>query len=69
VTAAGGAADRADAGGVGERGKLTDRVPVTVEPGACLPAKGGARSADVLVVTAGDRARFLTLTTRELLVL
>ena len=55
--AIGWAADRAVAGGVGERGKLTDRVPVTVEPGACLPAKGGARSADVLVVTAGDRTR------------
>lgn len=50
-------------------GKLTDRVPVTVEPGVYLPGKGGVRIEDVLVVTAGDRARFLTLTTRELLVL
>jgi hypothetical protein len=48
----------------GGAGKLTDRVPVTVEPGACPPAAGSVRSADVfehvLVVTAGDRARILT---------
>ncbi len=50
-------------------GKLSDRVPVTVEPGVYLPARGGVRIEDVLVVTAGDRARFLTSTTRELLVL
>jgi Xaa-Pro aminopeptidase len=55
--------------GYGRTGKLTDRVPVTVEPGVYLPGKGGVRIEDVLVVTAGDRARFLTLTTRELLVL
>ena len=55
--------------GYGRTGKLTDRVPVTVEPGVYLPALGGVRIEDVLVVTAGDRARFLTSTTRELLVL
>lgn len=55
--------------GYGRTGKLTDRVPVTVEPGVYLPGRGGVRIEDVLVVTAGDRARFLTSTTRELLVL
>ncbi|HEY0933306.1 MAG TPA: aminopeptidase P family protein [Trebonia sp.] len=55
--------------GYGRTSKLTDRVPVTVEPGVYLPGEGGVRIEDVLVVTAGDRARFLTLTTRELLVL
>ena len=50
-------------------GKLTDRVPVTVEPGVYLPGKGGVRIEDVLVVTAGGGARILTSTTRELLVL
>ena len=55
--------------GYGRTGKLTDRVPVTVEPGVYLPGMGGVRIEDVLVVTAGDRARFLTSTTRQLLVL
>jgi Xaa-Pro aminopeptidase len=55
--------------GYGRTGKLTDRVPVTVEPGVYLPGEGGVRIEDVLVVTAGDRARLLTSTTRELLVL
>jgi Xaa-Pro aminopeptidase len=55
--------------GYGRTSKLTDRVPVTVEPGVYLPGMGGVRIEDVLVVTAGDRARFLTSTTRELLVL
>jgi Xaa-Pro aminopeptidase len=55
--------------GYGRTGKLTDRVPVTVEPGVYLPARGGVRIEDVLVVTAGDRARILTSTTRDLLVL
>jgi Xaa-Pro aminopeptidase len=55
--------------GYGRTGKLSDRVPVTVEPGVYLPGMGGVRIEDVLVVTAGDRARFLTSTTRELLVL
>jgi Xaa-Pro aminopeptidase len=55
--------------GYGRTGKLSDRVPVTVEPGVYLPGLGGVRIEDVLVVTAGDRARSLTSTTRELLVL
>jgi Xaa-Pro aminopeptidase len=55
--------------GYGRTGKLCDRVPVTVEPGVYLPGLGGVRIEDVLVVTAGDRARILTSTTRELLVL
>ena len=55
--------------GYGRTGKLSDRVPVTVEPGVYLPGLGGVRIEDVLVVTAGDRARMLTSTTRELLVL
>ena len=55
--------------GYGRTGKLTDRVPVTVEPGVYLPGMGGVRIEDVLVVTTDDRARFLTSTTRELLVL
>jgi Xaa-Pro aminopeptidase len=55
--------------GYGRTGKLTDRVPVTVEPGVYLPGEGGVRIEDVLLVTAGDRPRFLTSTTRELLVL
>jgi Xaa-Pro aminopeptidase len=55
--------------GFGGTGKLSDRVPVTVEPGVYLPGKGGVRIEDVLVVTAGGGARILTSTTRELLVL
>jgi Xaa-Pro aminopeptidase len=55
--------------GYGRTGKLSDRVPVTVEPGVYLPGEGGVRIEDVLVVTAGGGARFLTSTTRELLVL
>jgi Xaa-Pro aminopeptidase len=55
--------------GYGRTGKLSDRVPVTVEPGVYLPGLGGVRIEDVLVVTAGDRARILTSASRELLVL
>jgi len=55
--------------GHGRTGRLTDRVPVTVEPGVYLPAEGGVRIEDVLLVTAGASARSLTSTTRELLIL
>jgi Xaa-Pro aminopeptidase len=55
--------------GYGRTGKLSDWVTVTVEPGVYLPGLGGVRIEDVLVVTADDRARSLTSTTRELLVL
>jgi|HubBroStandDraft_6_1064221.scaffolds.fasta_scaffold127732_1 translation elongation factor P len=57
--------------GYSRTGKLTDRVPVTVEPGVYLPGRGGVRIEDVLVVGADGRdgAGLLTTTTRELLVL
>jgi Xaa-Pro aminopeptidase len=55
--------------GYGRTGRLADRVPVTVEPGVYLPDRGGVRIEDVLVVTADGGARFLTSTTRELVVL
>jgi Xaa-Pro aminopeptidase len=53
-------------------GTLTCSVPVTVEPGVYLPARGGVRIEDTLVVRAGTGAipgELLTTTTRELLVL
>jgi translation elongation factor P len=57
--------------GYSRTGKLTDGVPVTVEPGVYLPGRGGVRIEDVLVVGVGGRdgAGLLTTTTRELLVL
>jgi translation elongation factor P len=60
--------------GYSRTGKLTDRVPVTVEPGVYLPGRGGVRIEDVLVVGADGAGgsgltRTLTTTTRELLVL
>jgi Xaa-Pro aminopeptidase len=53
-------------------GTLASSVPVTVEPGVYLPARGGVRIEDTLVVRAGSGAipgELLTTTTRELLVL
>jgi Xaa-Pro aminopeptidase len=63
--------------GYGRTGKLSGRVPVTVEPGVYLPGRGGVRIEDVLVVGAGaaavgeqaPEAQILTTTTRELLAL
>jgi Xaa-Pro aminopeptidase len=63
--------------GYGRTGKLSARVPVTVEPGVYLPGRGGVRIEDVLVVGASaaavgeqaPEAHILTTTTRELLVL
>jgi Xaa-Pro aminopeptidase len=61
--------------GPGRTGRLTERVPVTIEPGIYLPGKGGVRIEDTLVVRAGTSggaagpAEVLTTTTKELLVL
>ncbi len=55
--------------GYGKTGKLTDGVPITVEPGIYLPGRGGVRIEDVLLVGAGGPEGLLTTTTRELLVL
>jgi Xaa-Pro aminopeptidase len=55
--------------GSGRTARLTDRVPVTIEPGVYLPAAGGVRIEDVLLVMAGGSARPLTSTSRELLIL
>ena len=54
--------------GYSRTGKLTSRVPVTVEPGVYLPGRGGVRIEDVLVVGA-DGTGLLTTTTRDLLIL
>jgi Xaa-Pro aminopeptidase len=54
--------------GYGRTGRLTDRVPITAEPGVYLPGRGGVRIEDTLVVrTAGPE--ILTKTTKDLLVL
>ena len=58
--------------GPGRAGKLSDRVPVTVEPGIYLPGRGGVRIEDTLVVRSAEAAgaaEVLTTTTKELLVL
>ncbi len=54
--------------GYSRTGKLTNRIPVTVEPGVYLPGRGGVRIEDILVVGA-DGTGLLTTTTRDLLTL
>jgi Xaa-Pro aminopeptidase len=59
--------------GYDRTGTLTDRVPITIEPGIYLPGAGGVRIEDTLVVRAGagseGSAQLLTTFTKELLVL
>jgi Xaa-Pro aminopeptidase len=52
----------------GRTGKLTDRVPITIEPGVYLPGKGGVRIEDTLAVRAETTELFTTFT-KDLLVL
>lgn len=54
--------------GYAATGILSDRTPVTVEPGVYLPGRGGVRIEDTLVVRTGGPVS-LTSTTRDLLVL
>ena len=54
--------------GYDKTGKLTDRMPITVEPGVYLEGRGGVRIEDTLVVRT-DGAELLTKTTKELLVI
>lgn len=59
--------------GQDKTGTLTDRVPITIEPGVYLAGAGGVRIEDTLVVRTGTgaagSAQSLTTITRELLVL
>jgi Xaa-Pro aminopeptidase len=54
--------------GYDKTGKLTDRVPITVEPGVYVAGHGGVRIEDTLVVRT-DGVELLTKTTKELLVI
>ncbi|TDD80039.1 aminopeptidase P family protein [Actinomadura darangshiensis] len=54
--------------GYDKTGKLTDRVPITAEPGVYLTGRGGVRIEDTFVVRA-DGPELLTTTTKDLLVL
>jgi Xaa-Pro aminopeptidase len=54
--------------GYDKTGKLTDRVPITVEPGVYIAGRGGVRIEDTLVVRT-DGPELLTKTTKELLVI
>ncbi|HEX2314324.1 MAG TPA: Xaa-Pro peptidase family protein [Thermomonospora sp.] len=53
--------------GYDRTGRLTDRVPITAEPGVYLAGRGGVRIEDTLVVRA-DGPEILTKTTKDLLV-
>ncbi|REE99671.1 M24 family metallopeptidase [Thermomonospora umbrina] len=53
--------------GYDKTGRLTDRVPITAEPGVYLAGRGGVRIEDTLVVRA-DGPEILTKTTKDLLV-
>ena len=47
-------------------GRLAGRVPVTVEPGVYVPARGGVRIEDVCLLAEDGRLELLTGTDREL---
>jgi Xaa-Pro aminopeptidase len=64
--------------GHGRTGRLATGFPFTIDPGVYLPAKGGVRIEDTIVVRAdvsradggrAGRAEILTTTAKELLVL